>query len=253
MGLPAAASVRRAEADNLDQVMHGESYADLDAESQSFDTAAMQRAESRARILGGSPSIVPEETGTTYKAGENPFPITDGDADTFAARRARRRARRADFARKLKWPFAMMPTVGMCLAITLVALVLARKDVVRLLPQTAPLYSAMGLHVNLRGLIFDNIKTVREIQDGVPVLIVEGVVKNITSKTVEVSAIRFGLRNIHNQEIYSWIAASERASAKPGESVPFRSRVASPPAESRDVSMRFVNERDMLSTKKPAT
>src|SRR5207245_3618358 len=57
-----------------------------------------------------------------------------------------------------------MPTVGLptaCAAMgaLLLALVIWRADVVRLLPQTATFYRVVGLDVNLRGLAFQDIKS----------------------------------------------------------------------------------------------
>ncbi len=66
--------------------------------------------------------------------------------------------------------------------LTLVALNLMligwRSNVVRWLPQTASLYAAIGLPVNLRGLIFANVTTERETHDGVEVLVVQGSIVN---------------------------------------------------------------------------
>ena len=48
-----------------------------------------------------------------------------------------------------------------------VALIGARSEVVRYLPQTASLFAAVGLPVNLRNLKFENVRIVKETQDGV--------------------------------------------------------------------------------------
>ena len=53
-----------------------------------------------------------------------------------------------------------------------------RNDVVRWLPQTASLYAAVGLPINLRGLVFTNVTTERETHEGVEVLVVEGSIVN---------------------------------------------------------------------------
>lgn len=54
-----------------------------------------------------------------------------------------------------------------------VALIGARDEVVRYLPQTASLFAAIGLPVNLRHLKFENVHNAKETQDGVNILIVE--------------------------------------------------------------------------------
>jgi hypothetical protein len=120
-------------------------------------------------------------------------------------------------------------------------------DVVRALPQTASFYSLMGLPVNLRGLVFDNVATASEQHEGVPILVVEGNVVNQTRKTEDVPRLKFVLRNAARQEIYSWTAVPARATLPPGEGVEFHSRLASPPADARDVVVRFVNRRDVIA------
>ena len=59
--------------------------------------------------------------------------------------------------------------------------------------------------------------------------------------------LRFGIRNAAGYEIYSWTAITARKVLGPGEAIEFRSRLASPPAEGRDVAVRFFNRRDMLA------
>ena len=63
----------------------------------------------------------------------------------------------------------------------------------------------------------------------------------------DVPRIKFILRNATHHEIYSWTAVPVRASLPPGEGVGFRTRLASPPADARDVVVRFVNRRDLVA------
>jgi hypothetical protein len=100
--------------------------------------------------------------------------------------------------------------------------------VVRWLPQTASLYAAIGLPVNLRGLVFANVTTERETHDG-----------------VEVPRLRFSVRYQSGYEVYSWTALPSRNVLLPGETLPFSSRLASPPREGDRVEVRFFNRRDL--------
>ncbi|MBV9749280.1 MAG: hypothetical protein JO157_10735 [Acetobacteraceae bacterium] len=129
----------------------------------------------------------------------------------------------------------------------LAALITWRKGVVRVFPQTAALFEAIGLPVNLRGLIFENLKASHESQDGVTVLVVEGTIVNVTARVVEVPRLRFALRNGLAQEIYTWTALPQRSSLGPNETLPFRTRLASPPGEGRDVGVRFFTRRDLAA------
>jgi hypothetical protein len=112
------------------------------------------------------------------------------------------------------------------------------------LPQTASLYAVIGLPVNLRGLAFENIKTAREMQDGVPMLVVEGDIVGTTGRHTEVPRLRFAVTDAGGKEIYAWTARPTRTLLPPGETLPFRSRLASPPSEANGVSVRFFNRRD---------
>jgi hypothetical protein len=135
----------------------------------------------------------------------------------------------------------------LALALLDVILIGWRTDVVRALPQTASFYSLIGLPVNLRGLAFDSVATVTEQHEGVPILVVEGNVINTARRNEDVPRLKFILRNAAQHEIYSWTAVPVRASLTPGEGEGFRTRLASPPADARDVVVRFVNRRDLVA------
>jgi hypothetical protein len=143
-----------------------------------------------------------------------------------------------------------MPTVGLptaCAAMgaLLLALVIWRADIVRLLPQTATFYQMVGLDVNLRGLTFKDIKITNETVEGKPVLVIEGMIVGQTQRPVELPRLRFSVRDEQGAEIYAWNAVLEQPVLKPGERAYFKSRLASPPPEGRNIDVRFFNKRDL--------
>jgi predicted Zn finger-like uncharacterized protein len=143
-----------------------------------------------------------------------------------------------------------MPTIGLptaCAAMgaLLLALVIWRADIVRLLPQTATFYRMVGLDVNLRGLAFKDIKITNETVEGKPVLVIEGMIVGQTMKPVELPRLRFSVRDEQGAEIYAWNAVLEQQVLKPGERAYFKSRLASPPPEGRNIDVRFFNKRDL--------
>jgi predicted Zn finger-like uncharacterized protein len=143
-----------------------------------------------------------------------------------------------------------MPTIGLptaCAAMgaLLLALVIWRADTVRLLPQTATFYRMVGLDVNLRGLAFKDIKITNETVEGKPVLVIEGMIVGQTMKPVELPRLRFSVRDEQGAEIYAWNAVLEQQVLKPGERAYFKSRLASPPPEGRNIDVRFFNKRDL--------
>jgi predicted Zn finger-like uncharacterized protein len=142
-------------------------------------------------------------------------------------------------------PAVGLPTACAAMGALVLALMIWRSDVVRLLPQTATFYKMVGLEVNLRGLAFKDVKVSNETVDGKPVLVIEGVIVGETKKPVELPRLRFSVRDAQGTEIYAWNAVLEQPVLKPGERTYFKSRLASPPPEGRNIDVRFFNKRDL--------
>ena len=147
---------------------------------------------------------------------------------------------------RMRVPAGMtLPTSCAAMGALVLALLIWRVDVVRLLPQTAGFYKMVGLDVNLRGLIFKDVKITSETVEGKPVLVIEGVVVGETKKPVELPRLRFSVRDAQGAEIYAWNAVLEQPILQPGEKAWFKSRLASPPLEGRNIDVRFFSKRDI--------
>jgi predicted Zn finger-like uncharacterized protein len=142
-------------------------------------------------------------------------------------------------------PLISLPTACAAMGALVLALVIWRVDVVRLLPQTATFYKMVGLEVNLRGLMFKDVKLSTETVDGKPVLVIEGVITGETRKPVELPRLRFSVRDAQGAEIYAWNTVLQQSVLNPGERAAFKSRLASPPPEGRNIDIRFFNKRDL--------
>jgi predicted Zn finger-like uncharacterized protein len=142
-------------------------------------------------------------------------------------------------------PVIGLPTACVAMGALVLALLFWRSDVVRLLPQTAAFYKMVGLHVNLRGLEFKDLKITNETIEGKPVLVIEGMIVGETRKAVELPRLRFSVRDAQGAEIYAWNAVLEQTTLKPGERAWFKSRLASPPPEGRHIDVRFFSKRDL--------
>lgn len=138
-----------------------------------------------------------------------------------------------------------LPTACAAMGALILALMIWRAEIVRLLPQTATFYKMVGLEVNLRGLAFKDIKISNETVDGKPVLVIEGTIIGETKNPVELPRLRFSVRDAQGTEIYAWNAVLEQPVLKPGERAYFKSRLASPPPEGRNIDVRFFNKRDL--------
>ncbi|MGE0289132.1 MAG: MJ0042-type zinc finger domain-containing protein [Bradyrhizobium sp.] len=133
------------------------------------------------------------------------------------------------------------------MAALVLAMIVWRNDVVRLLPQTAAFYGLVGLEVNLRGLAFKDIKITYETVDAKPVLVIEGMIVGKTREPVSIPRLRFSVRDAQGAEVYAWNAVLEQNTLKPGDRAWFKSRLASPPPEGRAIDIRFFNKRDLAA------
>ncbi|HXZ45701.1 MAG TPA: MJ0042-type zinc finger domain-containing protein [Pseudolabrys sp.] len=184
--------------------------------------------------IADAPSLVPAaEPPATSDAD------SDSEVENFAARRKRLQARRKQARRSSRWTALILVLFAFN-----VALIGARSEVVRFLPQTASLFSAIGLPVNLRNLKFDNMRISKEAQESLAALLIEGTIVSISNKPTEVPRLRFAARDAMGQEIYTWTSMPSRSILGPGEKLEFRSRLVSPPPTATDVIVRFFSPQD---------
>jgi predicted Zn finger-like uncharacterized protein len=122
-----------------------------------------------------------------------------------------------------------------------------REDVVRAAPQSAAVFAAIGAPVNLRGIELRNVRG-RIIDDnGVNVLVIDGDLVNLRAEPSAVPRLRFAVLGDKGQELFVWTAQADRPSLRPGETLNFRRRLAAPPSDGRDVSVRFLSASDITA------
>jgi hypothetical protein len=229
--------------------------ADTDAEAE-WDALAREddRAEADTPVVD-SPSIsgdwpADEEDSPRDTESDEPSAARDDALDAQFERPRRRSQFQKAFglpgsARASGKSFVSLPTACAAMGALVLALIIWRVNVVHLLPQTAAFYKMVGLEVNLRGLAFKDVKVATEIVGGKPVLVIEGAITAETRKPVELPRLRFSVRDAQGTEIYAWNAMLEQPALKPGERALFKSRLASPPPEGRDIDVRFFSKRDL--------
>ncbi|WP_315706415.1 MULTISPECIES: MJ0042-type zinc finger domain-containing protein [unclassified Bradyrhizobium] len=214
-----------------------------------WETLARSDADDHPPIVA-SPSIAADWPEESAAAGTD-WPTTEADAETENDGRRRpwfrRVLKKPSFAETGGKPGFNLPALTLAMGALVIALVVWRADVVRLMPQTAAFYRLVGLDVNLRGAIFKDLKVVTETVDGKPVLVIEGAVVATGRKPVDLPRLRFSVRDAQGAEIYAWNAVLDQTRLKPGERAAFKSRLASPPPEGRNIDIRFFNRRDITA------
>jgi len=233
----------------------GGGNAEADAAAEWEALAREDEAQNHDTPVVDSPSISADWPAEDEGAngGEADWPsIAQADAEAHEEAVSTHRSRLASLFRLPSLPpIPGMPRISLpvaCAAMGALALALViwRADVVRLLPQTATFYNTVGLDVNLRGLAFKDIKITNETVEGKLVLVIEGIIVGETKKPVELPRLRFSVRDEQGAEIYAWNAVLEQSVLKPGERAFFKSRLASPPPEGRNIDVRFFNKRDLV-------
>jgi predicted Zn finger-like uncharacterized protein len=193
--------------------------------------------ESAAPVhIADAPSVVPpiDHMPIPEPAAEPP----SEEAESFAARRRRQQVKRQKARRSSRWT-----AIVLVLFAFNVAVIGARSEVVRFLPQTASLFAAIGLPVNLRHLTFEDVRVSREEQKGGAMLSIEGKIVSKAAKPVDVPRLRFAARTKDGREVYTWTTRPDRNVLQPGETLNFRS-FAKPPEEAVDIMVRFFNAQD---------
>lgn len=140
-------------------------------------------------------------------------------------------------AARLKGPLGL----GLVGILVLFGIITQRQSVVRLMPASASLFSAVNLPVNINGLEFIAVRSSTQTEGDARFLIVEGEVRSVQGDVVQVPLIELRLRGEDGRTIYTWTAEPPRKSLRPGEALHFRTRLATPPTAGRNVEVRFTD------------
>ena len=135
--------------------------------------------------------------------------------------------------------------LGLIVVVLLIAVsaVRYRQDIATIWPQSAGVYSGLGLHVNASGIDFRQVTYKRESEDGQVVLAVSGLIINAGSRELPVpQTVRVTLSDASNHELYHWTFKPNAATLRPGQSVQFATRLSSPPAAARHLEVRFARD-----------
>jgi len=135
--------------------------------------------------------------------------------------------------------------VGLIAIVLVIAIsaVRYRQDIAVIWPQSAGVYSTLGMKVSTSAIDFHDVAYHREVEDGIVVLAVTGRIANNGRRELPVpQKVRVTLTDGNNHELYHWTFAAGTTSLKPGQSVPFVTRLSSPPVAARHLEVRFAKD-----------
>lgn len=119
--------------------------------------------------------------------------------------------------------------------------VLFRTDIVRAVPDLAGLYAAVGLRVNVIGLDFSEVTTLRSRQGGNDVLTVNATIFGVEPRLVMVPPVVVTLLGSDDTPVYSWSVAPKQRDLEPGEMIGFSAELVSPPDGAEQVRLSFAD------------
>ncbi len=112
-----------------------------------------------------------------------------------------------------------------------------RVDVVTMWPRASSAYAAAGATVNPWGFDVGELDVTREVDHGVPLLVVEGDVHNFDRRSRAIPGLRAILRDEHGEAVLEWMISMPAGSLGAGRRQQFRTVVSDPPPDAVEVEV----------------
>jgi hypothetical protein len=118
-------------------------------------------------------------------------------------------------------------------------LVAARTTLLTAIPAAAPVYAALGLDASGRRMRFETLVSRITEEDGRPILVVEGEIRNLARGPGAAPRIELAVLDASGREMERWTAGPAKSQLRGGETAFFSARLAAPPAGGREVRARL--------------
>ena len=116
-----------------------------------------------------------------------------------------------------------------------------RTEIVRFAPDLSVIYEAAGMDINVVGLEFHDLETVRTVRDGSDLLIIGAKIVNVANRQVPVPPVVVTLLDKDGADLFEWSATPEVHALSAGESFAFETQVARAPQGFVRVRLTFGN------------
>lgn len=208
-------------------------------EEKDLDTAfhtEEKKAEKRQKL---GKKTAPETTND----GEHPGEPAESDQEKLAQKRRAMRRRQHILHRNLPRARArrvLIMTTSIMLMTLLGGGLFLRENLVRSVPELAGLYSAVGIHTNVVGLDFREVRTFKSLKNGVVVMDITAMLENTSGRQVPVPPILISLTNEGGDILYEWTVTPQASIMRKGEWTGFEAQLAAPPLDATSVRLTFV-------------
>lgn len=119
--------------------------------------------------------------------------------------------------------------------------VFMKNEIMMWLPATQRLYAMVGMGPEVLGHGLQIVEPTpkKEIDGNNEILIVEGEIRNVAEKSVEVPLMRGALLDAEGKELHSWTFTAAKSRIAPGELVRYRTEYRNPPSEAQSLDITF--------------
>ncbi|MBN9315147.1 MAG: zinc-ribbon domain-containing protein [Devosia sp.] len=209
----------------------------------------------RRMAAGGEPppsevvrSIAEIKAAIAPRVAEAPGPAPAERAPTAAEKAARGKLDKRQRAIGEALPAArLLRGIRLAAVLLLLAVVAGgywfRTEIVRLVPDMAGVYSALGLGVNVVGLEFSDVSTVMTRRGDDSVLSVIARIRTVEPRRVAVPPVVVTLLDAQGTAVYQWSVAPAAGDIAPGEALDFTAELAAPPATATRLKLGFAGAR----------
>ncbi len=136
----------------------------------------------------------------------------------------------------------IIPTVAVVVLIVLAAgLYFARFPIAAVWPGAKPIYAMLGISAETlgEGLDIRNVKSERQIEDGGDVLVVRGVIFNVSDEPRPVPLIRLALFDASGEEVLVEVIEPRKGELEADTGMGFKARLKDTPATARRLEVTF--------------
>lgn len=131
-----------------------------------------------------------------------------------------------------------MITLGLLLAAAIIGFIM-RQDIVDRNPAMSSIYKAFRIDVKSQGLDFESPGTSHTIIDGRPVLVINGVIVNRSTKARDIPLVELSLVNGGGEVITKWLVEIDEKEIAPKQRISYISQFPNPPLDAVDLKYKF--------------
>ena len=127
------------------------------------------------------------------------------------------------------------------LIVVFAVMLLFRTEIVKQFPDLAGAYEVLGMGVNIVGLEFRDVRTLKSLRDGSEMLSVDARIVSVSDHAVVVPEVIVSLLDAHGASIYQWSVRPQARDLEPGEVIDLEAQLMRPPAGAEGVRLTFTN------------